>query len=630
MKSSPVSIGLLVFVVIFSGVKGQQPTEECTGGKADITFVLDYSTSVGEEDFTQYLLPAVASIINGVGAIGPNAIRVAAVGFSTRPYLEFVFNDYLDKQRLLNAVKLLRYKDGMTATGDALFVVRKELVPRVRSEVKHLVIVLTDGISNMGLPVHNEGKSLRDTGAEVFAIGVGAFMNATELVKIASSDKHVLLIKDYEDLLRRAKEVTKLTCKRLTGMVDPSESSKGGCTGTKTELTFVLDASGSVGYEAFETHVKGAVRAIVQSLRIGPNADRVAMVMYSYEPALIFNLDTFRTADEILNAVKYLPYTAGGTATGEAIALVYHRVVPRVRVGVPHVVLIITDGNANIGRAVAPVSAALRSTGATIFSVGVGNAISRGSLLEMANKPDNVIMLRNYAELREKATSLASATCEKPKQTAIEVPATCIGKKPFFVTLLVDNSVNQGGDVLRGVLTQINYLLTAFSAIQIDIRFALVTYSDQVTVEFDYNSYGMNYQSMMAHVANLRLANTQDRRLGRAMNVIRRELAGKVRNGASHVVLLFIADQPNQADCYTEAAALLTESGIQLSIVTANQRMEKNTMTNLFNFASPIDESNRALLVFQEKTENVLRVNGILKAVCSLIPPATANSPKRQ
>ncbi len=81
-------------------------------------------------------------------------------------------------------------------------------VPRGR---KSKLVLLTDGPSNDDVKMPS--KWVRDSGVEVFVIGLGKGYDAGQLRDMASlpSDKHIMT-KDYDDLRTSVQEVRNKVC----------------------------------------------------------------------------------------------------------------------------------------------------------------------------------------------------------------------------------------------------------------------------------------------------------------------------------------------------------------------------------------------------------------------------------
>lgn len=75
---------------------------------------------------------------------------------------------------------------GGTNTSGALEHLRTRVFPAARREVAHVAIILTDGQSKNSTLTAEEAKKLREMGVYVFAVGIGAQTDVTELMDIAS------------------------------------------------------------------------------------------------------------------------------------------------------------------------------------------------------------------------------------------------------------------------------------------------------------------------------------------------------------------------------------------------------------------------------------------------------------
>jgi hypothetical protein len=142
--------------------------------------------------------------------IGENRSRIAAVRFSTGSRVVFDFDFSFDKATLQSAVSEIAYADAGTRTGLALDKVTDELLNTAnvptsgrRTEVPAVVLVITDGNTQEDAgTLETAAGRLRDTGAEVFALGVGSEINQSELETIASTpySTHVSSVAGIEDL----------------------------------------------------------------------------------------------------------------------------------------------------------------------------------------------------------------------------------------------------------------------------------------------------------------------------------------------------------------------------------------------------------------------------------------------
>ncbi|XP_044193373.1 integrin alpha-M-like [Thunnus albacares] len=178
-------------------------SEECRT-QADIAFLLDGSGSVDAEDF--YRMKTFVK--NLVGSFQGQDTKFAIAQFSTNPTIHYYF-DTFDTNNWKSQIDGIRQLTGWTYTAKAI----KHVVNNVfsasrgsRSDVKKILIVITDGESNDQDDLQNAVNSAEKEKIVRFAIGVGrAFTKYTakrELATIASkpSENHVFQVSNFDAL----------------------------------------------------------------------------------------------------------------------------------------------------------------------------------------------------------------------------------------------------------------------------------------------------------------------------------------------------------------------------------------------------------------------------------------------
>jgi len=78
---------------------------------------------------------------------------------------------------------------------------------------------------------------------------------------------------------------------------------------------FLVDGSWSVGRNNFK-YILDFIAALVSAFDIGEEKTRVGVVQYSSDTRTEFNLNQFYQRDELLAAIKKIPYKGGNTMTG--------------------------------------------------------------------------------------------------------------------------------------------------------------------------------------------------------------------------------------------------------------------------------------------------------------------------
>lgn len=133
---------------------------------------------------------SVVSVFN-VGSL-ESQTRVGAVTFGNDVKLEFGLNSYQEKDDVLDAISKIRFSGGNTFTDKAISYVTGNMFKDEnggRKGAADIIIVLTDGRSSNNAKTIIEAEKARQSGATVFAIGVGA-ADESELAQIASKPTH--------------------------------------------------------------------------------------------------------------------------------------------------------------------------------------------------------------------------------------------------------------------------------------------------------------------------------------------------------------------------------------------------------------------------------------------------------
>ena len=145
--------------------------------------------------------------------IGPDYTAVAVATFSSKSKfkIHFDFTKYTTSAEMVDAIQNIPFYDGYTYTGDALERVRKELFPRARADVPHILIVLTDGRAQD--KVDNPAERLHDTGVHIIAVGVGD-ADDKELKEIASDpDDENVFTTSFDSIVNLAGSILEDVCR---------------------------------------------------------------------------------------------------------------------------------------------------------------------------------------------------------------------------------------------------------------------------------------------------------------------------------------------------------------------------------------------------------------------------------
>ena len=140
---------------------------------------------------------------------------------------------------------------------------------------------------------------------------------------------------------------------------------------------------------------------------------RVAEIVFSDRVVLHFPFTA--NVDSAVNAVDSTPYLGSTTNIADGLQLATQTIQSDNIPSRTKVVMLITDGKANVNEdRINPESAILRGQ-AAIYAVGITDAIDRAELLVITGgAADQLIEVIDFASLNAKITPLIATVCGKP------------------------------------------------------------------------------------------------------------------------------------------------------------------------------------------------------------------------
>ena len=122
-----------------------------------------------------------------------------------------------------------------------------------------------------------------------------------------------------------------------------------GCT-TNADVSFVLDSSGSIGSDNYQT-VKEFVYNFTEELEIGPDHNRVSVTIFSKNGSVVFGFDQYNNKTALLEAIEDIPYLDRSTNTADGLCKTLNNVLRGSRrlmsLSVFKFVMVMTDGRSN-------------------------------------------------------------------------------------------------------------------------------------------------------------------------------------------------------------------------------------------------------------------------------------------
>uniref|UniRef100_A0A670I2V4 Collagen alpha-1(XX) chain n=1 Tax=Podarcis muralis TaxID=64176 RepID=A0A670I2V4_PODMU len=184
-----------------------------------------------------------------------------------------------------------------------------------------------------------------------------------------------------------------------------------------TDIVLLVDGSWSIGRNNFGL-IRGFLAGLVAPFNIAQDKIRVALSQYSSDPRTEWDLNTYSTRDEVLEALRSLQYKGGNTFTGLALTHVLEqnlRPEAGARPEVPKLIILLTDGKSQDDAS--PSAQTLKDMGIEIFAVGVKNA-DEAELRHVASEPLELTVYNvlDFPLLSSLAGRLTRVLCSRIKE----------------------------------------------------------------------------------------------------------------------------------------------------------------------------------------------------------------------
>ncbi|KAM4034001.1 von Willebrand factor A domain-containing protein 2 [Anomaloglossus baeobatrachus] len=201
----------------------------CQAQPLDLVFVVDASSSVGPENFSQILtFLTMASLQFDVNR---DVTQVAVVTYGAQPVTVFGLDIHETSSSLLHAINQVKYQGGPPSTGGALLHIYNEVMTvqkGARPGVKKAVVLVTDGRGSEEAAI--PAQKLRDIGISVFTVGIGR-IHRNLLVRIAGSERFLTHIPSYDVLSQYQDDIVQRVCEEAKNQVSlclPNPCMNGG------------------------------------------------------------------------------------------------------------------------------------------------------------------------------------------------------------------------------------------------------------------------------------------------------------------------------------------------------------------------------------------------------------------
>uniref|UniRef100_A0A3B3HXQ5 VWFA domain-containing protein n=1 Tax=Oryzias latipes TaxID=8090 RepID=A0A3B3HXQ5_ORYLA len=304
------------------------------------------------------------------------------------------------------------------------------------------------------------------------------------------------------------------------------------------------------------------VERVVEKLSVGENKDRVSVVQYSREAEVHFSLNTHRTREDVMDAVRGLRHRGGRPLnTGAALQYVMDNVFTnstgsRRLQGVPQILILLAGGRSfdNVDTS----ASALKQRGIFVFAIGSRTSDSR-ELQRLSFEPSYALSVSDFSGLdtvQEQISSLMS---------------TAAPKVGFLHRILTSRDVVfllDATDATRSDFPAVqDFVQRVVETLLVDEkkdRVSVVQYSRDPAVQFYLNTY-MTKDEILNAVRNLRHKGGRSLNTGAALQYLRENVftasSGSRRlEGVPQVLILLSSGR--SADSVDAPASALKQMGI--------------------------------------------------------------------
>ncbi|XP_066175632.1 collagen alpha-1(VII) chain-like [Sylvia atricapilla] len=189
------------------------PGPICGKLKADVGFLVDESSSIGQSNFNK-VKDFLFRIVSFFPKIGPEGTQVAVAQYNEEARAAFHFDQHRDRNGALGAIKGLSYTGGNTKTGHAISYVLEEVFQPskgMRPGFPHILVLVTDGQSQDD--VLPPAKAAHALGLRVLAVGVsGADPVELHRILLQQNPQNVFYVSTFDDFPQILQELIEAIC----------------------------------------------------------------------------------------------------------------------------------------------------------------------------------------------------------------------------------------------------------------------------------------------------------------------------------------------------------------------------------------------------------------------------------
>ncbi|KAK1789110.1 hypothetical protein P4O66_015054 [Electrophorus voltai] len=589
-------------VSLLSTISGGGVTEGPTESEIEITtiqtqrVVRDIVFLVDGADYVENNLPAVRDFISSIVQqldVRPERVRIGLIQFAEGQRTEFYLNSYSTKQDVLAKIAQMQLMGGnVLNTGAALKYAlanhfQTSAGSRVSQGVQQVLVLIT------GSPSQDEVKRVADqvalAGVLTFAVGAGQ-VEESELKKIAFVENLAYYQRTFRGLPNVVKNIMTplitVVGEPVTTVIDHG----------KRDVAFLIDGSDNVRGDF--GHIRDFIIKVIEPLDVGFDKVRVAVVQHSERLTPNFYLNTYKTKEEVLGALRQLSFVGGRSLnTGAALTYMKDTILSsaygsRANQNVPQFLIVLMGGKSS--DSVKEASGALKTEGVVPFGVGVKNADPK-QIAAISHNPSFAFNVKEFRQLNTVQQKLNSYVSLPKAQLDVILEQVHTIEIPKDIVFLLDDS-DESKNGFHAICDFVQNIVEKLSVEKDMDRVSLVQYSEEPRVNFYLNTYEkkeevLNAIKVLEHKGG-RMAN-----VGAALEFVRHKLftssSGSRRLQGVPQILILLSSGSSSDGVTGPAMALRDLEVVSMSIgVGTTDLNELNTVSLQPSFTHMVSSFN--------------------------------------
>uniref|UniRef100_A0A8C7TCF7 Collagen alpha-3(VI) chain n=1 Tax=Oncorhynchus mykiss TaxID=8022 RepID=A0A8C7TCF7_ONCMY len=529
----------------------------------DVVFLLDGSDEMqkGVQSICDFLGQFVEHL-----DIGPDKAQVAMIQYSNKPTTHFLLNTYSSKIDIMAEVRNINLEGGRSRnTGEALDYVKNNVFntssgSRRQEGIPQILILISGGKSQDDVLVPSE--SLKAEGIVLLTVAV-KYANGAEMQSIAYSPNHAYLLREFSDLSLVRQQL-------LSAVVSHKDTVRPGLvqgSSVKRDIVFLLDGSDDV--RSRFTDIREFVAKVVEKFDVDKGKDQVAVLQYSNSAAVNFNLNAYKTRDDVLSAVRNLRPKGGRPLyTGTALQFVKDNVftnnaASRRHEGAEQILVLLTGGRSRDSPR-GP-SRALKTLGVVTFAIG-SRMTDLEEMQSISSLPNYSYSVHDFANLQNIQQSLETNLAQVRPQEVTRVVESDGSRRDIVFLLDGSDNTRTGFPAIQEFLHKI---IENLNVEQKNDRVAVVQFSDGAVANFYLNSF-LRKNDMLNSVRALSHKGGRPLNTGAALkfvkeNVFTRSSGSRQLDGVKQMLILLSSGRSR--DNVDAPASALKELGVLVFVI---------------------------------------------------------------